>query len=359
MGVLLELVRWETHTHPAFASDTQAAVNDQIGDEYDVFLGILWGRFGTPTPRASSGTEEEFLRALSRHRREGTPEIMIYFKDAPIQPSRMDLAQMQKVMTFKAGLSNLGGLYSTFEDMPSFETSLRSHLSAIAQRFSSRSGRADMPAASAPDRMLSGAAEIDDLGFLDYLEIYQARIADMTATMALLTDATVRIGEQVHQRAAEIDELPKPLTDMSAARRIMKRTAEDFRSYAESLAKYLPAFATARTEALHALSNGLATRPNPESNEDGVAELAEALKQMLATMRSTKESLAGFRNTAHSLPRLTADLNKAKRAAVTQLDSMLDEVDKTDSTVVNILEAISKMGVEAAVPLVSHVPTAD
>jgi hypothetical protein len=45
MGVLLELVRWETHTHPAFASDAQAAINHQIGDEYDVFLGILWASF--------------------------------------------------------------------------------------------------------------------------------------------------------------------------------------------------------------------------------------------------------------------------------------------------------------------------
>src|SRR6185503_17165509 len=60
-GIRLELVRWETHASPA-AGRPQGVINDQIG-EYDIFVGIMWRRFGTPTAEAGSGTEEEFNRA--------------------------------------------------------------------------------------------------------------------------------------------------------------------------------------------------------------------------------------------------------------------------------------------------------
>jgi hypothetical protein len=62
----LELLRWETDTFPGLGSDSQAVINEQIAEDFDIFVGILWSRFGTPTPRAESGTEEEFNRAVAR-----------------------------------------------------------------------------------------------------------------------------------------------------------------------------------------------------------------------------------------------------------------------------------------------------
>lgn len=66
LGITFELVKWGTHVHPSFSSDPQAVINEQIGLEYDVFIGIFWGRLGTSTPRAASGAIEEFDRAYSR-----------------------------------------------------------------------------------------------------------------------------------------------------------------------------------------------------------------------------------------------------------------------------------------------------
>src|SRR5438309_1896456 len=61
LGIHLELVKWETDSFPGVASDAQALINQQI-PPYDIFIGIMWKRFGTPTGRAGSGTEEEFDR---------------------------------------------------------------------------------------------------------------------------------------------------------------------------------------------------------------------------------------------------------------------------------------------------------
>src|SRR5690349_22389526 len=61
-GLILELIRWETHAWPDIGDDAQDVINRQIPIP-DIFIGILWKRFGTPTKRADSGTQEEFERA--------------------------------------------------------------------------------------------------------------------------------------------------------------------------------------------------------------------------------------------------------------------------------------------------------
>ena len=65
-NIRLDPIKWETHSRPGFGEDAQDVINQQIGDDYDILIGIMWKRFGSPTRRAESGTEEEFNRALSR-----------------------------------------------------------------------------------------------------------------------------------------------------------------------------------------------------------------------------------------------------------------------------------------------------
>ena len=57
-NIILKLLKWETDSYPGFRKYSQDVINQQIGNDYDIFLGIMWGRFGSPTPRAGSGTEE-------------------------------------------------------------------------------------------------------------------------------------------------------------------------------------------------------------------------------------------------------------------------------------------------------------
>jgi hypothetical protein len=116
LGVELDLVRWETHAYPSIAADPQSVINEQIGDKYDIFVGLLGHRFGTPTPRAESGTSEEFERALTKYRSGEHVQIMFYFKDVPISPSLIDLDQLAKVGLFRSKLGEEGVLYWTFKE---------------------------------------------------------------------------------------------------------------------------------------------------------------------------------------------------------------------------------------------------
>jgi len=130
LGVRLEPLRYETHTHPNFDSDPQAVINKQIGDDYDIFIGILWTRFGSPTSQADSGTYEEFQRAYSRHKTDPKSiSLKFYFKDEQIRPSKINVDQLKKVHDFKKEVSKKGGLYHTFTNTDEFAKLLRMHLS--------------------------------------------------------------------------------------------------------------------------------------------------------------------------------------------------------------------------------------
>lgn len=101
-SIRLELVTWENSTYPSMGEDAQDVINRQIADDYDVFVGIMWSRFGSETGRHGSGTEEEFERAYDRYADgRNLLELMFYFKDEPVAPSKLDPIQLGKVFEFR------------------------------------------------------------------------------------------------------------------------------------------------------------------------------------------------------------------------------------------------------------------
>ena len=127
-GLSLFHLTWENDTYPSVGEYSQDVINKQIGD-YDIFVGIMANRFGTPTPKAGSGTEEEFNIAYEN--RENT-HIMFFFKDAPIKPSLLDQKQYKKVTSFMKKIGGHKGVYykqfsNRFEKL--FRESLTQYLS--------------------------------------------------------------------------------------------------------------------------------------------------------------------------------------------------------------------------------------
>lgn len=126
----IESKKWEKDTYPSFGLDGQDVINNQIGNDYEIFIGIMWKKFGTPTPRAGSGTEEEFENAYKRHTNNEVVEIMFYFNDASFKMDEIDIEQVAKVKQFKTKVSNLGGLYALYDGEEDFEKKLRTHLTS-------------------------------------------------------------------------------------------------------------------------------------------------------------------------------------------------------------------------------------
>lgn len=127
LNFVIEPVGWETHCHPALGRP-QAVINEQIGS-YDIFVGIMWKRFGTPTGVAESGTEEEFRIAYSEWEKKRKLIMLFYFSQAPYTPqSAIELSQHLKVLNFKEEL-RAKGLVWDYQGTNEFPELIRRHLS--------------------------------------------------------------------------------------------------------------------------------------------------------------------------------------------------------------------------------------
>ena len=129
-GVILQVVSWENDAFPGYGQDAQALINAQIAEmaKHALFVGIMWNRLGTPTPRAASGTVEEFERAVEALKDKGQPDIWFYFRQSA---SKLDteeqLEQRKKVLAFKKQVQ-ANGLPWTYKNPADFRDKFRNQM---------------------------------------------------------------------------------------------------------------------------------------------------------------------------------------------------------------------------------------
>ncbi|MDP4533378.1 hypothetical protein Q9252_14615 [Marinobacter salarius] len=352
LNLRIDLIKWETDVHPGFGAYSQDVINEQINDEYDVFIAMFWGRIGSPTHKAASGTIEEFDRAYRKYTaNKDSVDIMVYFKDQPLPPSKIDYDQLKNIQNLQSELGEKGSLYWMFENTEDFESLLRTHLSMVAQKWSSKYSSAHQEISTTLDIAIREEAksidESDDYGLLDFIEIYEDRMFDMTSALAAMTEATEKIGHQFNRRADEISALKDAgeHSDPKKARRVIKLSSDDMERYSEIMELQIKLTAESREEAFDALSKALSVYVDfkDEENTADLNDLEDSLMQMRDAAGGTIGGLSGFRGTVANLPRLTIQINKAKRRAVKVLDTVLEEVKITVSSSNDVLKIINEL----------------
>ena len=210
LGSRLELIRWETHGFPGVGDDPQDVLNRELHDHPDIFIGLMWSRYGTATDRAGSGTEEEFNRALERYKQDpDSIRIMFYFKDAPLAPSEIDLDQLRRVASFRESLGAEGALHWTFRTLDDFAQLLRIHLSRQLQQISRQPQELAAPVhprrTAAPQAVSpSTATERDELGLLDFLDLVDDHFGELKEITRRIVEETKSIGEKMRLRAGGV-----------------------------------------------------------------------------------------------------------------------------------------------------------
>lgn len=135
-GIQFELVKLETDVPPGIGEYPQDVVNKKIDNEYDIFIGIMWKKFGTATNVAPSGTVEEFNRAYERYTMlPGSVNIMFYFKKAPVNRDEIEPEQIKLIDEFRNGLGGKGILWNQYKNINDFEKKVSMHLHDAARTF--------------------------------------------------------------------------------------------------------------------------------------------------------------------------------------------------------------------------------
>lgn len=138
-GWRIEPLMWERDVLPGAGRDAQSVINAQIGEmrEVALFLLVMRDRFGTPTARAGSGTEEEYDRAVAARkgrRAPKRPELALYF-GRPLPGA--EPKQRAKVEAFKAKAGRTAmwsGFASTADFRRGFQEFLTKWVSAELDR---------------------------------------------------------------------------------------------------------------------------------------------------------------------------------------------------------------------------------
>lgn len=125
-GIRIDTTHWSKNSYSYLEKGLsgQDVINKQIVENSDMLIGVFWNRFGTPTEKYGSGTEEEINQMLDSKK-----PVILYFLDKPISPSKIDIEQLSRVREFKKKLSTQKyGLYFCIDNESSLAIKLRDQL---------------------------------------------------------------------------------------------------------------------------------------------------------------------------------------------------------------------------------------
>ncbi len=355
LGVRLDLIRWETHVTPGMGVDAQDVINQQIPDDYDLFIGIMWTRFGSPTNNADSGTQEEFELAYKRHiESPKSLEIMFYFKDAPVTPSQIDISQLAKVLEFKTQLGKSGAFYHVYGSLEDFRSSVRLHLIRFLQRWRAKAEAttsttsATVPLQENEPVTNRQPQEVDEEeGLLDLIERAEDALLRNRESVERITEVINVLGDKLGKRTQELERLKVGTpTNVKLAKRLINNAATDLSEFTERMGIEIDAFSESLSTTMSAFASAaiLSLEVNPEE-KDGLRGTGEAIASYRETIESSIDNIVNFRDIISAAPKMTTAFNVSRRGAVYLLDKFLVQIDtgmKQISDVENMLEDLLK-----------------
>lgn len=129
LGYHVDLLGWED-TLPGHGRP-QALINTDV-DICDLFIGVLWKRWGSPPDnenKYTSGFEEEYQRAMHRCEASGSPEVCLYLKDIDEELSADPGEGLKKVIEFREMLTSQKRVfYKDFSSPLDIQTYVRNKL---------------------------------------------------------------------------------------------------------------------------------------------------------------------------------------------------------------------------------------
>jgi len=149
IGLSVEVVDWRKVV-PDMGRPQQVIFDQLQPTTWDVFIGILWHRFGTPPggkdPQTQkeylSGTEEEFRTAFCLWEQFEKPRIMMYRCIRQVDLDTLDPDQFKRVKEFFAQFDAIKGehpgLYQTFDSTDAFEKLLLNNWQKLLLEYSEK-----------------------------------------------------------------------------------------------------------------------------------------------------------------------------------------------------------------------------
>jgi hypothetical protein len=123
-SIALDLVHWSTDVFAESGGSPQSLINKQIVHGCDAAIAVFWTRFGTPTEKYNSGTEEEIEELINKG-----VQVFLYFSHKAVPPSVIyeNREQYDKVLQFKERYKSKG-FYHSYSTNEEFQKMIRNDI---------------------------------------------------------------------------------------------------------------------------------------------------------------------------------------------------------------------------------------
>jgi hypothetical protein len=345
--IFLELLKWETHSGAGISTiHPQEIINSDLGIDYDIFIGIIWGKFGTKTDSADSGTEEEFLNAYNRFiEKPNSLQILFYFKTTPISINEINPEQIKKIQEFKTEIGkNKKVLYFQYNNISELSQFLRIH---IPMRINDLKTNSLNPIkeveVSNSEKTIVAAVIEEEFGLIDYQIMMQEYLNESNQSLNRISEATTWIGDQFNKKTTEIGNIVASgnQNNLKIIQDFFIRTAEVMDNYANKIEPEIPIFFDNFEKAVSTISNLYnisykdlkVTEDENESTINSIVFLASGITSAVSGMTSFLSSIEGF-------PRMSKEFNKAKSNVVEKLKDLLSKLRTSYSIAIELQKSI-------------------
>ncbi|QBA22652.1 hypothetical protein EU348_16270 [Chryseobacterium indologenes] len=362
-NIKFEIVNWERNTYPGKGTDAQDVINEQINGEYDVFIGIFWQRFGTPTSRYESGTLEEYENAKKKYEndKENT-HIMMYFKtEGSLNIYDIDVEQLKKVKSFKDRISKEDGLlYSEFEKTEDLKNLVQINLANLVRdkfskkkrsiRKSPQQNKNSVPKKLDTDKYELLAMKIDKgdynieiENFLEDVEKTNGFLSDLASSTNKLTLVMNFFSTKTSERTKQLNRINNIKDErlrLTKAKKVSNDYADDLDKYSEDFETLLPEFKDSISNSIQSYSEIIYKTINSNSfDENNKNQLLENLPNFISSVETAIEGTADFLETfTKTNTHLTSKYSTAKRRAELATNNVFKELIRTKKLLQQLLD---------------------
>lgn len=336
---IVEILNWNEDTYSLQGEDAQDVINQQIDGEYDIIIGVMWMKAGTPTKRDQSGTIEEINRALSNNKR-----FLIYFKTAP--PSNLkDIVpeEITKINGFKKALGDKGVLYKEFNTISNFEKLLRIHLTnLIIDKVLNNDKIEEIEVITKDEKKdnkyshisnliqnIENYDESTDLDIFSATEVASSQLNVVTSSLNSMTMAMNDWKDKMEIRTKEINRV----NNISDVRLKAKKTkiiidlvADELLQFDNRIEREIPSYSENFKKVGESYTKILMISKSYNSNKIEFIDLKESVRSFLETSEFALEQSAQLLQNLHNWPPMNHKLNTAKRTTELTLSNLTKEM---------------------------------
>ena len=328
-NIRLEPLTWEKDSYPDIGKNAQDVINKQFKDEYDIFIGVFWTRFGTPTKEACSGTEEEFDRAYNRFiKNSGLIKIMIYFKTkGPDDLNSFDIDQFKLVKEFKKRIEQKGVYYKNFNSLNDFRRNIRNDLESHLIEWGKTWGFLDMNKNnnSEIEKKEDDFFSNDDGG----IDIYEKGMSEGIK----LKESLIRLKNVIKghlELLKEFNEMSKnekkiSNSNIKTIKRLSNKMADGMDKFKSQIETEIPIIQKKSEIFFNALKHIIFfINEGQNSNLESIKQYLELIKNLEKGFESDIPKIKSFIEAIKKYPRFTSKFNRSKKNLESTLKKLIN-----------------------------------